>query len=272
MQGRHGEEAFDGTLLPFGQGLMELHHVVEEGGLGEGLCDEGVHRVGDALEREHLGDEQVHDVGLEAIAVLERAGHRVGEGRPGLGVAAGTVLDLCIGVIHHLLEDDVDERVRRSCPRQSVSARSSPQRAQRSTVSTLTRSRVRVLVQCSALCTGPLALAPGRASAVSSSAVREDGRLELALLLGVVFSINTAINTPSSSSNASTRARLSALILPSAHSASKRALSVSSSSVSECPLTVAMTRPRPPSSPPAPPSARAPAARRSAGPSSPPCA
>ena len=36
---------------------VELHHVVEEGGFGEGVCDEGVRRVGDALEREHLGDE-----------------------------------------------------------------------------------------------------------------------------------------------------------------------------------------------------------------------
>ena len=161
-------------------------------------------------------------------------------------------------------------RVRRSWPRQSVSARSSPQRAQRSTVSTLTCSRVRVLAQCPALCAGPLALAPARASAVSSSPVREDGRLELALPLGVVFSINTAISTANSASRASNRARVCGLIVPSAHSASKRALSVSNSCMSEWRFTVAMTRPRPPSSPPAPPSARVRAARRSAGPNSPP--
>ena len=35
--GRHGQEAFDGALLPLGQGLMELSHVVEERGLGDGL-------------------------------------------------------------------------------------------------------------------------------------------------------------------------------------------------------------------------------------------
>ena len=35
-----------------------------------------VHRLCDAFEREHLRDEQVHDVGLDAGAVLQRSGHR----------------------------------------------------------------------------------------------------------------------------------------------------------------------------------------------------
>ena len=39
------------------QGVVELKDVVQQGGLGEGLCDEGVNRVCGALEREHLGDE-----------------------------------------------------------------------------------------------------------------------------------------------------------------------------------------------------------------------
>ena len=39
----------------------------------------------------------------------QRAGHLVGEACPGLGVAARAVLDLCVGVAHHLLEHDVDE-------------------------------------------------------------------------------------------------------------------------------------------------------------------
>ena len=42
-------------------------------------------------------------------AVLQRSGHLVGEACPGLGVAARAVLDLCVGVAHHLLEHDVDE-------------------------------------------------------------------------------------------------------------------------------------------------------------------
>ena len=109
MHGRHGQEAFDGALLPLGQGLMELSHVVEERGLGDGLSDQGLDRLRGALEREHLGDEQVHDIGLEAVAVLHRAGHLGGEACPCLGVAAGTVLDLGIEVTHHLLEHDVDE-------------------------------------------------------------------------------------------------------------------------------------------------------------------
>ena len=66
-------------------------------------------KIGDTLEREHLRDEQVHDVGFDAGAVLQRSGHLVGEACPGLGVAARTVLDLCVGVTHDLLEHDVDE-------------------------------------------------------------------------------------------------------------------------------------------------------------------
>ena len=62
---------------------MELHDVVEKGGLGDGLADEGVHRLCGALEREHLCDEQVYDVGLDAVAVLERAGQLAGEAVPG---------------------------------------------------------------------------------------------------------------------------------------------------------------------------------------------
>ena len=52
--------------------------------------------------------------------------------------------------------------MRRSRPVQAVSVRSSPQRAQESTPSTLTCSRVRVLAQRASLYEGPLPLAPGR--------------------------------------------------------------------------------------------------------------
>ena len=95
--------------LPLGERVMELCDVAEERGLGEGASNEGVHRLCDTLEREHLHDEQVHDIGFDAGAVLQRSGHLVGEACPGLGVAARTVLDLCVGVTHDLLEHDVDE-------------------------------------------------------------------------------------------------------------------------------------------------------------------
>ena len=103
------EEALDGLALPLGERVMELGDVAEERRLGQELADEGVHRLGDAFEREHLRDEQVHDVGLDAGAVLERSGHLVGEARPGLGVTARAVLDFGVGVTHDLLEHDVDE-------------------------------------------------------------------------------------------------------------------------------------------------------------------
>ena len=90
---------------------MELCDVAEERGLGEGASNEGVHRLGDTLEREHLRDEQVHDVGFDAGAVLQRSGHLVGEACARLGVAARAVLDLCVGVTHDLLEHDVDAQL-----------------------------------------------------------------------------------------------------------------------------------------------------------------
>ena len=103
------QEALDGVVFPLGEGVVELGDVAEQRRLGQELADEGVHRLSDALEREHLGDEQVHDVGLDAGAVLQRAGHLVGEARAGLGVAARAVLDVGVGVTHDLLEHDVDE-------------------------------------------------------------------------------------------------------------------------------------------------------------------
>ena len=62
----------------------------------------------------------------------------------------------------------------------------------------------------------------------------------MAGLFGVCFSMNTAISSSNSISSASNSARLSALILPAAHSDSNRALSASNSVRSDALLTVAM--------------------------------
>ncbi len=98
----------------------------------------------------------------------------------------------------------------------------------------------RVLAQRTSSWEGPRPLAPGRARAVSSCGLLDAGRLELALLFGVCFSMNTAISNLNSISRASTRARLSALILPAAHSDSKRTLSASNSARSDALLSVAI--------------------------------
>ena len=93
---------------------------------------------------------------------------------------------------------------------------------------------------------GPLPWAPGR-RAVSSAPVCELGRPELRELFGVFFSRNTAINSSNSINSASNRARPSGLILPFAHSASKRALSAPNSVRSDTLFTVAIGYPaRPP--------------------------
>ena len=217
---------------------MELCDVAEERGLGEGASNEGVHRLGDTLEREHLRDEQVHDVGFDAGAVLQRSGHLVGEACARLGVAARAVLDLCVGVTHDLLEHDVDEGAPLVAEAGGVGEVFATAPAA-STLSTLTYSRVRVLAQRSPLDEGPLPLAPGRVRAVSVGALR-GGEAGVGLLLGVCFSMNTAINSSNSISRASNRARLSALILPAAHSDSKRAFSASNSARSEDLFTVAI--------------------------------
>ena len=146
----------DGVVLPLGECVIELCDIADEPGLEHDASDEGVHRLGDTLEREHLRDEQVHGVGFDAGAVLQRSGHLVGEACPGLGVAARAVLDWCIGVTH---AHDV---------MQAASVRSSPQRPHASTLSTVMLSRVRVLAQRASLYEGPLPLAPGPVRAVSS--------------------------------------------------------------------------------------------------------
>ena len=74
MYRRSGEQPLDGVVLPFGERAVELCDVAEQRRLGQELADEGVHRLSDALEREHLRNQQVHDVGLDAGAVLEWSG------------------------------------------------------------------------------------------------------------------------------------------------------------------------------------------------------
>ena len=85
MDGGHGEQALDGAVLPLGEGVMELGDEPQQRGLGQGAPDEGVHGLCDALEREHLSDEQVHDVGFEPAMVARHPA--VAEGTSGrLGV------------------------------------------------------------------------------------------------------------------------------------------------------------------------------------------
>ena len=61
------------------------------------------------LSESVCSNQQVHDAGLDARAVQQRAGHLGGEARTGLGVTARAVLDFGVGVAHDLLEHDVDE-------------------------------------------------------------------------------------------------------------------------------------------------------------------
>jgi hypothetical protein len=76
--------------------------------------------------------------------------------------------------------------------------------------------------------------APAWLSALSSLGVWEEGLLELVLLFGVFFSMNTAISTCISISSASISARLSGPTLPSVENCPKRPLSAVNSSRRDC--------------------------------------
>ena len=108
VDGGHGEQALDGAVLPLVECVMELGEEPQQRGLGQGAPDEGVYGLCDALERDHLGGEQVHDIGFEAVAVLDGGAHVGGEGGAGVGVAARAVLALGVEGGEGLLEDDVD--------------------------------------------------------------------------------------------------------------------------------------------------------------------
>ena len=54
MHGRHLQELLNRRLLPGCQGVMELHHVFQDGRLGEYLTDQRLDGLLYALERDHL--------------------------------------------------------------------------------------------------------------------------------------------------------------------------------------------------------------------------
>ena len=75
MHGGHGQDLFNGVLLPFFQGLMQLHHVLQDRRLRQDHADQRPDRLLHPLEGKHLGDQQVQGVGLDTCTVLQRAVH-----------------------------------------------------------------------------------------------------------------------------------------------------------------------------------------------------
>ena len=108
MHRGHGQDLFNGGLLPGIQCLMQLHHVFQDGRLGDHLSDQCLDRLLNPLQRDHLGDQQVQDIGLDAWPILQRTGHVGREPALGLRLATGALLDLGVNVAHHLFKDDVD--------------------------------------------------------------------------------------------------------------------------------------------------------------------
>ncbi len=73
MHGRHLQELLNHRLLPGRQGVMELHHVFQDGRLEEYLTDQRLDGLLYALERDHLRDQQVHHIAPDPWAVLHGA-------------------------------------------------------------------------------------------------------------------------------------------------------------------------------------------------------
>ncbi len=221
---------------------MQRQHVLEDGRLGDELAEESVEGLLHALQGEHLGDQQIERIRLDADPVLQGTAARVRERPSGHGGAMRAGLDLGIDVRDELLEDDVDL--------------GAPFVA-------LDWGLVQILAACLAeadfgdfaaldgagmggtrvsLSTLPLPWVPARVSAVPSCGVCEAGLLELVLFCGVFLSMNTAISTFRSISRASIKALLSAVILPSARSCAKRPWRAANSSRRDSLLTLATGR------------------------------
>ena len=108
MQRRAVQQPVDGAALPGAERLVRAQHPVEQGGLGDRPADRCRERLRNPLQRHRLRDQQMHRVGLDAGAVLQRPVHVGREGAPHPRPASRAVLDLGVDVGHRLLEHDVD--------------------------------------------------------------------------------------------------------------------------------------------------------------------
>ena len=110
MHRGHGQELFDSPLFPRLQALVQLQDVLEHGCFGDHLSDECLDRLLHSLEGDHLRHDHVEDVGLDAGAILQGTGHARGETTLRARLTARALLDLCIHVADHFLEDDIHLR------------------------------------------------------------------------------------------------------------------------------------------------------------------
>ena len=178
-----------------------------------------------ALQGDHLGDQQVQHVRLDARPVLHGPGEGLGERRAGLAGAVRAACDLRLEVAEHLLEDDVDLGAPLVTAGPYPAQIPPPHSSQEPTLDTVTVSTVRVLAARLGSYALPLVWVPRWLTALSSLSLWEEGLLEFVLILRVFFSMNTAISTCISISSASIRARLSAPTFPSLDNCPKRSLS-----------------------------------------------
>ena len=108
VQGWHVEQFLNGRCLPTFQRRMQAEHELQYRCRGDGHIDQRLDRLQHPVERDHLGDQQIHHVGLEAIAVLQGAVHVRRESSRRALLTPGAVLDLRGDVMDHLLEQNVD--------------------------------------------------------------------------------------------------------------------------------------------------------------------
>ncbi len=96
-------------VLPVGQGIVQAHQLGQQGRLGHGTSGQHLEGLGGALERHHVRGHEMRGEGQDAVAVLQRSRHVVGEGAPALGSAARAGRDLGLDRQLAGLEQDVHQ-------------------------------------------------------------------------------------------------------------------------------------------------------------------
>ena len=102
MQRRQAQQFVDGRRLPTFQRRMQSDHELQQRRWRNGHIDQRLDRLQHPVERDHLGDQQIHHVGFEAVAVLQGAGHVRWELPRRPLPAPGAILDLCVDVMDDL--------------------------------------------------------------------------------------------------------------------------------------------------------------------------
>ena len=103
-----GEKPPDRLLLPPLERQVQLKYALEDRSLGDRQSNQGLDRVLHALEGNHLGDQKVQRLRLDARSILLGTGEALGGRRAGVGATVRAGFDLGVDVAENFLKDHVD--------------------------------------------------------------------------------------------------------------------------------------------------------------------